>query len=432
MNEQVLVRVEGLSKRYWLYQRHLEKLQQAILAPVTRRDYAHPFWALRGVSLELQRGEVLGVIGVNGSGKSTLLQVVAGILQPTLGSVAVHGRVTALLELGAGFHPEFTGRENILISGATLGIARQEMSRRMQQIIDFAQIGQFIDQPVKLYSSGMYVRLAFAIATSVEPDILVIDEALAVGDAGFVIKCMNRMKELKDGGAAILLVSHDIQTVRTFCDRVLWLAEGEGRMLGAPLDVTSQYIQYLLNQDRFREFQVETTGEAAGESRAATPAGLVSFEGRADLVRWGNGALRIEGFNLFVDGQSQGWIVEHGQTMSVRVVMRALEEIPQQEVGVGICFRNLKGLDVITSTTYDQDYRFPAMHKGQAVSIQFELENILAPGDYALVLNIEDRASFPPGYFDFIENAAILKVVADKMIFSTVLPPVKQRIEFLS
>ncbi|WP_322508755.1 ABC transporter ATP-binding protein, partial [Anaerolinea sp.] len=245
MNADEVLHLENISKAYRLYNRQIERLKTLFLTPFTGKEYARTFWALRGINLSVQRGEVLGVIGVNGSGKSTLLQIMAGTLAPTTGRLERRGRLTALLELGAGFHPEFTGRENVYLSGVTLGISEQEMRRRFDEIVAFSGIEDFIDQPVKLYSSGMYVRLAFSIATCVDPEILIVDEALAVGDAGFVMKCMNRMRDLHEQGTAIVLVTHDVQTVRTLCDRAMWLSHGEMRMLGSPMEVTSQYIQML-------------------------------------------------------------------------------------------------------------------------------------------------------------------------------------------
>jgi lipopolysaccharide transport system ATP-binding protein len=428
MSQPICIQLENVSKRYWLYTRYRERFGQIFLQPFTRRDYARSFWALNDVSLEVRQGETLGVIGVNGSGKSTLLQIVAGTLQPTHGQVKVNGRLTALLELGAGFHTEFTGRENIYLNGATLGISQKEMRRRVDQIIDFAGIGEFIDQPVKLYSSGMYVRLAFSIATSVDPEVLVVDEALAVGDIGFVIKCMHRMHQLREQGTAIILVTHDVQTVRSFCDSALWLAKGKPMMYGSPSDVTSQYIQHLWNQ------QVEGTpsGESSEGSRKASSdfqqiyGEMIRPDSRSDLVRWGKGDLVVEGFQID-NGLSNGMkVFEYGQHLTVCIQLRAQKDIGSEDMGVGISLRNIKGLDIITSTTYDAGNRLPPLRKGQAVRVTFSFDNILAPGDYALVISAEDRTTLPPQYLDYIENAVMMKVVSRSRVYSMVLPPVHQ------
>ncbi|MFN8517562.1 MAG: ABC transporter ATP-binding protein [Chloroflexia bacterium] len=218
------VSVAGLSKAYRLYRRPSDRLRE-LLWP--RRQRGKVFWALRDVSLAIPQGQVLGLIGPNGSGKSTLLQLIAGVLQPTSGAVAAHGRVTALLELGAGFNPEFTGRENIMLNATLLGLTEAEARAHTPEIIEFAGIGQFLDQPVKTYSSGMYVRLAFAIAVSVQPDILIVDEALAVGDAYFQQRCMRRMRQFRDEGKTIIFVSHDTAAVKALCDRAILLREGQ-------------------------------------------------------------------------------------------------------------------------------------------------------------------------------------------------------------
>lgn len=434
MNAPVCIQLEKIDKRFWLYHHSRERLGQLLLSPITRRDYGHAFWALRNVDLEVRQGETLGIIGVNGSGKSTLLQIISGMLQPTSGSVKVHGRLTALLELGAGFHTEFTGRENIILNGATMGIPEKEMKRHLDQIIDFADIGEFIDQPVKLYSSGMYVRLGFAIATSVDPEILIVDEALAVGDIGFVFKCMNRMQQLRNQGTAIVLVTHDVQTVRSFCDQVLWLAHGTTMMKGGAQEVTSTYVQYLWEQRMppKSEEGVTTLEESHPQNEAFSIANdLVYLNNQADLIRWGMGGVTIEGFQID-NGISMGSnTLEYGQQIKITVKARANQDIDSDHIGVGICFRNVKGLDVITCTTYDDGNRIKSLHQGQTILVTFELENILAPGDYALVINVEERSEAVPQYYDFIENASIIKSISHKLIHSLVLPEVKQKIEVI-
>jgi lipopolysaccharide transport system ATP-binding protein len=237
------IRAEALSKCYHLYERPADRLRQLLFG--RRRRYYREFWALRDTSFELARGEVLGVIGRNGAGKSTLLQLVCGTLSPTGGAMAVNGRVAALLELGAGFNPEFTGRENVILSASVLGLSRLEIDERFEHIVDFSGVRDFIDQPVKFYSSGMYVRLAFAVATSVDPDILVIDEALSVGDGEFARKSFDRIMALKNAGVTILFCSHALYQVEAFCDRVLWLEHGQPMMLGAAQQVIQRYSQSL-------------------------------------------------------------------------------------------------------------------------------------------------------------------------------------------
>jgi lipopolysaccharide transport system ATP-binding protein len=241
-----VIHVDGLGKCYEIYSRPFDRLKQTLWRG--RRQFYREFWALRDVSFEVRRGEALGIIGRNGSGKSTLLQIIAGTLRPTEGRVAVRGRVHALLELGSGFNPEFTGRENVFLNAAVLGVPPGEARARFDEIAAFADIGDFLDQPIKTYSTGMVVRLAFAVQVLLRPDILIIDEALAVGDAAFQMKCFNRMQQLREQGVSVVLVTHDTQTVRSFCHRAIWLDQGRIMQEGRTVDVTSNYVQFLFKE----------------------------------------------------------------------------------------------------------------------------------------------------------------------------------------
>jgi lipopolysaccharide transport system ATP-binding protein len=238
---EIAIRANNLGKNYRIYSKPQDRLKQALWRG--RKQYFHEFWALRDISFEVKRGETLGIIGCNGSGKSTLLQIISNTLTPTTGSVEVYGRIAALLELGAGFNPEFTGRENVYMNGAILGFSRQEMNDRFAEIEAFADIGEFIEQPVKTYSSGMYVRLAFAVQACVEPDILIIDEALAVGDIFFQQKCHARMAELLKCNTAIVLVSHDMAVIEKYSNQVLLLNKGNLLFIGQPNEAVERYYQ---------------------------------------------------------------------------------------------------------------------------------------------------------------------------------------------
>lgn len=224
MPAEFAIRVQGMGKCYHVYDKPQDRLKQSLWRG--RRQYYREFWALRDVSFEVRPGETVGIIGRNGSGKSTLLQMIAGTLTPTTGSVETNGRIAALLELGSGFNPEFSGRENIFMNGAILGLTETEIAARFDEIAAFADIGDFIEQPVKTYSSGMMVRLAFAVSVCVQPDILIVDEALAVGDMAFQFKCMHRLEQLTQSGTTLLFVSHDIGVVKAFCQRAIYLSRG--------------------------------------------------------------------------------------------------------------------------------------------------------------------------------------------------------------
>ncbi len=239
-SDDVAIRVENLSKCYQIYDNPRDRLLQMLARG--RKQFFREFWALRDVSFEVCRGETVGIIGRNGSGKSTLLQMVCGTLNPSSGTVRTTGRISALLELGSGFNPEFTGRENIYMNGSVLGLTEADITARYEEISAFAEIGDFIDQPVKVYSSGMIVRLAFAVSVYVDPDILIVDEALAVGDAAFQYKCLERLKELTQSGVTLLFVSHDIGMVQSFCNRAIYLHNGEIKAQGASVDLAELYM----------------------------------------------------------------------------------------------------------------------------------------------------------------------------------------------
>lgn len=227
MNDDLAIKIEHLSKVYKIFDRPKDRVKEA-LNPFGKR-YSRDFYALKDVSLTIKKGETVGIIGKNGAGKSTILKIITGVLTPTSGSVQVNGRVASLLELGAGFNPEMTGIENIYMNGTFMGYSKEEMDVRLQDIVDFADIGDFVHQPVKMYSSGMFARLAFAVNAFVEPDILIVDEALSVGDAAFQAKCISRMKQMMKGGTTILFVTHDMSTVKAFCHRCIYLKKEIGR-----------------------------------------------------------------------------------------------------------------------------------------------------------------------------------------------------------
>jgi ABC-type polysaccharide/polyol phosphate transport system ATPase subunit len=246
MFSDIAIRVQNVTKAYQIYDKPQDRLKQSLWRG--RKQFYREFKALDDVSFEVKKGETVGIIGRNGSGKSTLLQIICGTLAPTSGGVEVNGRVAALLELGAGFNPEFSGRENIYLNAAILGLTKKEIDDKYDEIITFANIGDFIEQPVKTYSSGMYVRLAFAIAISVSPDILIVDEALSVGDLNFRNKCMKRIKLLRDAGVTVFFVSHDLGTVQTICDKAIWLNDGKIREQGTSVSVCQNYYAFMTGE----------------------------------------------------------------------------------------------------------------------------------------------------------------------------------------
>ncbi len=310
MSSSLAIHAQNLGKAFQLYDRPIDRLKQMLMRG--RRRYYKEFAALHDVNFELQKGEVLGLVGRNGAGKSTLLQLICGTLSPTMGQVSVHGRVAALLELGAGFNPEFTGKENIYLNASILGLSKAEIDARYDAIVDFSGIADFIHQPVKTYSSGMYVRLAFSIATSVDPDILVIDEALSVGDGAFARKSFDRIMRLKEKGATILFCSHSIYQIEALCTRALWLEKGVVRLIGDPSTVVARYQNFL---DR----------DAAPESVSAV-AQIPSATGQA----------RILGVQTRVDGTEGNslHIQSSEQTLSIAVGFVSDPALPSPVVAV--------------------------------------------------------------------------------------------------
>jgi len=248
------IKVSHLTKIYKLYDKPIDRLKES-LHPL-KKQYHREFYALNDVSFEIKKGETVGIIGKNGAGKSTLLKIITGVLTPTSGSVHVHGRIASLLELGAGFNPEYTGVENIYFQGSLMGYTREEMETKIDEILAFADIGDFVHQSVKMYSSGMFARLAFAVAINVDPDVLIVDEALSVGDATFQLKCHNRMDELRSRGVTILFVSHDTYSVKALCTRALFIKNGIQQIYGPALEVVHQY-QLYLDEQEFKHDQVE-------------------------------------------------------------------------------------------------------------------------------------------------------------------------------
>ena len=243
---EIAISLKNISKCFKRYSRPIERLKEILLPGKSR---AEEFWALRDINLEIHKGQTIGIVGQNGSGKSTLLQIIAGTLTPTTGEVVVNGRVSALLELGSGFNPEFTGRQNVFFNGRLLGLSKREIEEKFDRIASFANIGDFIDQPVTTYSSGMYIRLAFAVAINVDPDILIIDEALSVGDAKFQLKCFLKLKELQAQGITILFVSHDSNLIKRYCQTALLLNQGQKILEAAPNKVINRYTKLLFGDE---------------------------------------------------------------------------------------------------------------------------------------------------------------------------------------
>ncbi len=359
-----MVLVQKVSKLYPLYRRPSDRILEQL--PIVGRPRHTDFWALRDVNFAVERGETLGIVGPNGSGKSTLLQIVSGILRPTRGRVIAEGRIAALLELGAGFNPEFTGRENVFLNGEILGLSRKEIERVFPHIAEFAGIGEFIDRPVKEYSSGMYVRLAFSTAIHVEPEILIVDEALAVGDAIFANRCVQKFEELKQREVTVLFVSHDLGLVKRLSDRAILMLGGRVEAEGAPKDVVNRYIGLVHEWQRTPVSPKDSAG------------------GPESSFRHGDGASRIlEVQMLDRDGQP-AQSVESGEPVTVRVRMRFETDVERPIVGILI--RNRLGIDVFGTNTRIEGKDLGSFRRGESVEIDFHFECRLTRQEYTLTV----------------------------------------------
>ncbi len=357
-----MVFAHNVSKVFHLYKKPSDRILEVF--PFVGRRAHRDFWALRDVSFRVERGEILGVVGPNGSGKSTLLQVVSGILRPTSGRVVTEGRIAALLELGAGFNPEFTGRENVFINGEIMGLARREVERVFPRIEAFAEIGEYIDRPVKEYSTGMYVRLAFSTAIHVDPEILVVDEALAVGDAIFASRCIQKFDELKRRKVTVLFVSHDLGLVKRLADRAIFLVNGRIEAEGNPNDVVNRYVGMVL--ERQQREAAEGKPEAALES---------SF-------RHGDGASRITAVELLDREGRPSNTLRSGERATVRVRAEFLRDVP--DLVVGMLIRNRLGVDVFGTNTRLEGKPLGAFRAGEQVQVEFEFECLLGQHEYTL------------------------------------------------
>ena len=367
-----------------MYRRPVDRLTEVL--PFIRSHPPAEFWALRDVNLSVERGEVLGVVGPNGSGKSTLLQIVSGILEPTRGRVLAQGRIAALLELGAGFNPEFTGRENVFLNGEILGISRREMERVFPQIETFAEIGKFLDRPVKEYSSGMYVRLAFATAIHVDPEILIVDEALAVGDAIFANRCIKKFEELKERKVTVLFVSHDLGLVKRLSDRAALMVDGRVAAYGAPSEVVNRYVGLVLERQG---------RESQGPEKS--PGG--SF-------RHGDAASRVLSADLLDANWSSTRSLEPGVPVTIRVRARADKSLESPVVGVLI--RNRLGIDVFGTNTRIEGVDLGQVGAGEAFEVEFTFDCLLTRQDYTLTVATQYADGFSQDWVDDILSFSVV------------------------
>ncbi len=380
------VEFDGVSRAFKLQIEKRNSFQERVVNLFRPRGKGEMFWALRDVSFAVPPGTTLGLIGHNGSGKSTTLKLVTRILEPTSGRVSVQGRVSALLELGSGFHPDLTGRDNIYLNGSLLGFNRSDMQRRIDDIIDFAELGPFIDTPVKHFSSGMYMRLGFAIATAVEPDILITDEVLAVGDETFQRKCMDRIHQFREEGRTILFVSHSIEAVRNLCSQAIWLDQGQVRAAGDTQSTLDAYLRWANEKDRERiEHERAPHPE---EPREAEP-GEPEPAGTSDSNRFGTREVEITRVELLDARERPREVFETGERLTIRMHYRAHQRIDEPVFGLALYHRN--GLQINGPNTRFGGCPIPAVTGMGHVDYVVDELPLLA-GEYLLTAAVYDSA----------------------------------------
>jgi lipopolysaccharide transport system ATP-binding protein len=392
------LRVEKVSKQYRIYERPGDRLKESLTRGLLRRH--KEFWALRDVDFEIDAGTTVGIVGPNGCGKSTLLQIISGTLAPTHGDVWHEGRIAALLELGAGFDPEFTGVENVYMNASLLGLRRRETDSLFPAIERFAEIGPFLYQPVKTYSSGMYVRLAFAIAASVEPDILIIDEALAVGDAVFQHRCLLRINELHERGATVLFVSHDAAAVRALCSRAILLRTGGVIADGKPTDVLNLYQKIIMEREQAYEAE-------AGALRSEPTAADESLAPVSYAYRHGDRNAEIIGAELTNDTHVRVEIVESGEPLTLRVLARFHHDV--DDPVIGFLIRNSHGIHAYGTNTKEQQIEFGAVRRGEVIEVTFAFDCWLGVDQYTISLAVHSRDGQA---YDWLDAALFVRVTS--------------------
>jgi ABC-type polysaccharide/polyol phosphate transport system ATPase subunit len=416
-----LVNVTKIYRRYG--GRQFSTLKSALLQRSILRDLnpKETFPALTDVSFAVPTGSTFGVVGRNGSGKSTTLKLVAGITKPTSGTVRVDGRISALIELGAGFHPEISGRENVFINGIMLGLSKREVQKRFDEIVEFAELADFIDAPVKTYSSGMYMRLGFSVAVHVDPEVLLVDEVLAVGDEGFTHKCLDKFGEFKRRGKTILLVTHSLGLVERFCDEAVWLDAGHKRAQGDPKRVTGAYVTDVERQEE--QFLAQSDAKAQHDAGApAAPAGVrpqdagdaAADMSKAAAGRWGSGGVEITRVQLLNDQGQATHVFHSGEPMTLQLDVRAPRPIDDFVFGIGIF--NAEGVPVYGTNTDIEEHEADTL-SGDAV-VRLDIASLdLVEGTYKLDVAVHRRDGAPYDYHRLLYTFRVKSRLKDVGIY---------------
>ena len=390
---------------YKLYDKPSDRLEEAL--GLTRKKLYKEHYALRDVNFDIQEGECVGIIGTNGSGKSTILKIITGVLTPTQGEVKVDGRISALLELGAGFNMEYSGLENVYLNGTMIGFSKEEIDARLDDILEFADIGDFIHQPVKTYSSGMFVRLAFAVAINIDPEILVVDEALSVGDVFFQAKCYHKFEEFKKQGKTILFVSHDLSSVSKYCDRVILLNKGVKLDEGSPKQMVDLYKQLLVGQDPVKQQEADKEKKAAVQSE-----GTGNFQANPNMLEYGNRMAEIIHFEVLDDRGMLSNTIEKGTEFKIRMKVHFNEDI--QEPIMAYTFKNIKGTEITGTNTMFEKAQVARSGAGDECTVTFTQNMDLQGGEYLLSFGCTGYKDGDFTVFHRLYDACNITVVSSK------------------
>ena len=428
-NSNYAISVKNVTKIYRLYDKPIDRLKEAM--SITHKNYHRDFYALNGISFDVRKGETVGIIGTNGSGKSTILKIITGVLTPTTGEVAVSGVISALLELGAGFNQDYTGIENIYMNGTMMGFSRKEMDAKLQDILDFADIGDFIYQPVKTYSSGMFVRLAFALAINVEPEILIVDEALSVGDVFFQAKCYRRMEEIRKSGTTILMVTHDMGAIIKYCDRVVVLNKGNFIAQGEPGKMVDLYKKILANQmdqleDELEMLKDEELSDFSGEFAAA---GKKAAEKRKRLdhgsglmkekltinpnrTEYGDGRAEIVDFGLLDERGNLTNLLLKGEEFTIKERIHFNSEI--QAPIFTYTIKDKRGADLTGTNTMFESADVKSVKPGDEYEVEFRQRMTLQGGEYLLSMSCTGFENGEHVVYHRLYDIANITVISNK------------------
>jgi len=407
---EIAIQADHISKMYRLYSKPRDRLREAF--SLTRKNYHREHYALRDVDFTIHKGETVGIIGTNGAGKSTILKIITGVLSPTRGQVHVNGRISALLELGAGFNMEYTGIENIYLNGIMIGFSHEEINRKMADILAFADIGDFVYQPVKTYSSGMFVRLAFAVAINIDPEILIVDEALSVGDAFFQVKCYHKFEEFKKQGKTIVFVSHDLGSIQKYCDRVILLDRGRKYAEGSPKDMIDQYKMVMAG--RKAPEPEEAKVEAPLPQAADQDGGLwcEQMEVSPDCSAYGNGSATIMDYCVLDRNQRITNVIPAGEEYTIR--MKVQFHKAASDPIFALTVRDKQGTDICGTNTMYENFNTGQIGAGETRVIAFTQRMNLKGGEYLLCLGC---TGFSYGEFEVyhrLYDACLIRVVSSK------------------